>query len=176
MVIDKKLSEKPPIVIKNYFSEDRLSKIINSINSMDKSHWVYEDDYKRYRNGHPYVDKLTMFELDRAREIFDNDKLLPTYSLFCLYNQNDSFLGEHKDNNACTYTLDICLYAKKPWDLYIEGVPYTSESNSAICFYGEDHLNWRDKIEEDNSVLMMFLHFADRDHWWFQANNVESIG
>lgn len=173
--MNTKLIDKTPIVIKNYFNENKLNKIIQSINSMDIDHWTYDREYRRYRNAHPYINKLTMLELDRARQIFGNNELLPTYSLFCLYNENNSFLGEHKDSNACTYTIDICLYAKKPWDLYIEGVPYTSESNSAICFYGEDQLHWRDTIEEDNSVLMMFLHFADRDHWWFQANNVEAI-
>jgi hypothetical protein len=169
------MGDKTPIVIDNYFSNDRLNKIVNSINSMPKSEWTYDHLYRRYRMSSPYVTKLSMFELDRAREIFNNDSLLYTYSLFCLYNQKDSFLAKHKDDNACTYTLDICLYAKNPWDMYIEGVPYQSKTNNAICFYGEDQLHWREEMGEDNSVLMMFIHFADRDHWWFQANNTECI-
>ena len=164
-----------PKVIDNFYSESKRQKIIDTLRSFPKSYWDYDSEFKRYRLHHPYINKLAMLEMDRAREEFNNPDLLFTYALACLYNDNGSTLKKHKDNNACTYTIDICLTSKKPWPLFIEGVPYSLDSNGAVLFYGEDQLHWREDIEEGNSVLMLFMHFADRDHWWFQANNKECI-
>jgi len=166
---------KSPKIIEAYYDEDRLKKIVSSVNSLSLDDWIYDPVHHRYRSTHPYSSKLAMFELDRAREEFKNDKLLFTYSVLCYYNEKDSVLYKHKDGNACTYTIDLCLYSKKPWPLIIENEEYVLNSNDAVLFYGEDQLHWRNPMGEDNSVLLLFMHFADRDHWWFQANNKDCI-
>lgn len=166
---------KSPKIIEKYYDEDRLKKIVSSVNSLSLDDWIYDPVHHRYRSTHPYSSKLAMFELDRAREEFKNDKLLFTYSVLCYYNEKDSVLYKHKDGNACTYTIDLCLYSKKPWPLIIENEEYVLNSNDAVLFYGEDQLHWRNPMGEDNSVLLLFMHFADRDHWWFQANNKDCI-
>lgn len=163
---------KEPWIISPFWTEHRYKDIVNSINSLNKNDWKFEKGLNRYIVNGKYFDKLSMFELDRARKEFDNDNLLYTYSLIALYNQENSNLFKHKDDNACTYTIDICLYAEKPWPLIIEDKEYIISNNEAICFYGEDQLHWRPEFIPGNRVLMMFMHFADRNHWFFQAGKI----
>lgn len=166
---------REPRIIRNYLPEDRLRKIVETVNTFPISSWGWDSSFERYTFYHPYLDKLSMFEMDRAREEFDNDELLFTYSLLSYYNSPKSNLSKHKDDNACTYTIDLCLRTKKPWPLVVEGKEYLLNTNDALLFYGEDQLHWREPMGEDNSVLLFFMHFADRNHWWFQANNKDCV-
>lgn len=162
---------KEPWIISPFFSEDRYKKIMQSINSFPPSAWEYEVACNRYVTANKYLDRLSMYELDRARKEFDSNNLLYSYSLLSLYKDKNSKLEKHKDNNACTYTFDICLYTDKPWPIIIENKEYVINSNEALCFYGEDQLHWRPPFEENNKVLMLFMHFVDKNHWFFYANN-----
>lgn len=166
---------KDPWVISPFWTEQRYREVMNTINSLGKDDWAYEPGANRYIVAGKYFDKLSMFELDRARKEFDNENLLYTYSLIALYNQENSKLDPHYDDNACTYTFDICLYSEKPWPIVIEDKEYTLSKNEAVCFYGEDQYHWRPEFTPGNRVLMMFMHFADRDHWYFQPNKIGGI-
>lgn len=163
---------KEPFIISPFWSDYRYREIMNSINYLDKNKWNLDKENNRYILTDKYFDKLSIFELDRAREYFENDSLLYTYSCLSLYNQENSKLDKHYDNNACTYTIDICLYSEKPWPLFIENKEYIISANEAIFFYGEDQLHWRSEFLPGNKVLMMFIHFADRNHWFFQPNKI----
>lgn len=163
---------KEPWIISPFWSSYRYREIINSINYLDKNKWIFEPENNRYILSDRYLDKISMFELDRARECFNNSNLLYTYSCLSLYNQENSKLEKHKDNNACTYTIDICLYSEKPWPIFIENKEYVLSPNEALCFYGENQLHWRPEFLPGNKVLMMFMHFADRNHWFFQPSKI----
>lgn len=163
---------KDPWIISPFWTEHRYKEIINGINSYSKEDWSFEPAHNRYILQGKYFDKLSMFELDRARKEFNNDNLLYSYSLIALYNQENSQLAPHVDNNACTYTFDICLYSEKPWPLIIEDKEYTISNNEAVCFYGEDQRHWRPEFSPGNRVLMMFMHFVDRNHWYFQPGRI----
>lgn len=139
----------------------------------------WDDDFGRYGIATPdgpkgsflipYHERLVPL----ARDIFKSDTLLPTYALLVHYESDKADLLKHKDSNACTYTIDICLYQNTPWPLWIEGKPYTLEENQAVGFYGEEQLHWREQFPnpETNEVGMLFLHFVEPDHWWFNENN-----
>jgi len=159
---------KTPWIVSPFWSDFRYKEIMASINLYDEKDWNYDEIFNRYLLSGKYFDKLSIYELDRARKEFNNNELLYTYSLVSLYNQENSFLEKHYDNNACTYTIDVCLYAEKPWPLIIEGEEYIINNNEAIFFYGEDQLHWRPDFTPGNRVLMMFIHFADKNHWYFQ--------
>lgn len=173
VVESKKVKRKDPWVISPFFSEDRYKKIINVINSFNKDMWTYDPSCERYIMANQYINRMSIYELDRARKEFEEDDLLWTYSLLSLYQDKDSHLFKHTDTNACTYTIDICLYTKDPWPIIVEGKEYSLNSNEALCFYGEDQEHWRPEFEDGNRVLMMFMHFADRDHVFFHASNKE---
>lgn len=159
---------KDPIVIKNYFAENKYNNILKYINSIDRNRWAYEYESHRYTYQSNYFNTLSILEMDRAREIFKSNTLLYTYSLLALYNDDMSNLKKHKDDNACTYTIDVCLYNKSPWPLIIEDKEYLLYNNEAVCFYGEDQWHERPVFEKDNKVLMLFMHFAEPDHIYFK--------
>jgi hypothetical protein len=112
-----------------------------------------------------YVDLATVI----ARDKFDSQTLLPTYALFAHYEGINAKLHKHLDDNACTYTLDMCLYRKTPWDLWVAGEAYDIEPNSSLAYFGNDQLHWRREFtdKENNKVGMVFFHFAEPDHWYF---------
>lgn len=168
------LKDKDPIIIKNFFPEQRYSGIMNVVQSLEKNSWSHQATWGRYTMSNKWLDKIGIYEIDRARKIFDNNNILFTYSLLSYYSEGSS-LPMHLDDNACTYTLDVCLYAKKPWPLIVEGKEYLLENNEALGFYGNDQIHGRTDFEPGNEVLMLFLHFADKNHWWFQANNKECV-
>lgn len=159
---------KSPKVVKNFFSENKYTRIMNYVNSLNRNEWFYEDLHNRFAFSSEYIDRICMLELDRARDLFNSNTLLYTYSLLAFYENKKSRLLPHKDDNACTYTIDVCLYANKIWPLTVEGNDYHLNKNEALCFYGEDQLHSRPEFEEGNKVLMLFIHFAEPSHIFFQ--------
>lgn len=163
---------KDPILVDNLLSEEDYNRLLASVEN-PKS-FEYSPGFSRYivaDNTIPLLkelaDKLTI----KAREVFNSEKLLPTYILFSHYEgQNpEPSLEKHKDDNACTYTLDLCVYQNEPWDLWVDNKAYTLYPNQALAYYGNDQLHWREKFPnpETNYVAMTFFHFAEPDHWYF---------
>ena len=159
---------KDPWIIKDFFTEKKYNKIMSDINSIPQSFWFFEESQRRYVYQSDYFSRLSLLQLDRARSEFKSDSLLYSYSLLALYNRDDSNLQKHVDNNACTYTFDICLYSEKPWPLIVEDKEYNLSKNEALCFYGEDQFHYRPDFKKGNKVLMLFMHYAEPDHIFFQ--------
>lgn len=158
-----------PIIIEKFFSNKKYNYVMNYVNSIERNRWFFEDMHSRYIiTDSEYLNKLSLLELNRARKVFNSDTLIYTYSLLALYNNDNSRLIRHKDDNACTYTFDICLYAEKPWPLIVEDKEYIIEKNQALSFYGEDQWHERPPFDKDNKVLMLFMHWAEPDHSFFE--------
>jgi hypothetical protein len=125
---------------------------------------------------HLYADKMIeeygQKLVPLAREIFNSKTLLLSYSLFSHYEGHQANLHKHKDTNACTYTIDLCLYQTEPWDLYVEGKPYTLYPNQGLAFLGEEQEHWREEYPNPDTqkVGMVFFHFVEPEHWFFQEN------
>ena len=116
----------------------------------------------------PLINTLHHKLLERARQLFDSSTLLPSYSLFADYSHDEISLFKHRDNNACTYTIDYCVYANEPWGLWVEGQEFVSKDNNAVMFYGEDQEHWRDTRVGKNKIGMMFFHYVEPDHWYYK--------
>ena len=164
---------KSPWVAKNFFPENKYSRLMNYINSLNKNRWSYEEMHHSFCLSSDYIDRVSRLELDRARKLFGSKTMLPTYSLLSFYNNKNSRLLPHKDDNACTYTIDVCLHSDKVWPLTVEGIDYHLNKNEALFFYGEDQLHSRPDFQEGNKVLMLFIHFAEPDHIFFQEPGVD---
>lgn len=161
--------ESPTVVDKLFLDTDfeDLKNIFTDVYSYE-----FDTSFKRYTKTdaedirfQKYVEIATR----KAREIFKSETLLPTYSLFSHYQGVKPQLSKHKDDNACTYTLDFCLYQTGTWDLYVEDKAYTLNPNQALAYYGNDQLHWREEFPYGGSdyVAMIFFHFAEPDHWYF---------
>ncbi len=149
---------------------EQLDRVRSSVaNYKDLS---FDDWFSRYtvnNETNKILDEVFINLTDLARKTFSSKTLLPTYALFSHYEGKNARLHKHIDDNACTYTIDLCLYQKTPWGLWVENKEYMLGENEALAYYGNDQLHWRQQFpdKENNQVAMIFFHFAEPDHWWF---------
>lgn len=163
---------KEPAIIKNFLSNEEYESLYNYLFYKEKDENTYDKYFGRYAFSDPIIDKLAQKITPFAQEYFEDKDLLPSYSLFAHY-QGDASLYRHVDDNACTYTLDMCVYQNQSWELGIEhnGVDkkYTLMPNEALAYYGNDQEHWRDAFpnKENQYVAMIFFHFVKSNHWYF---------
>jgi hypothetical protein len=161
-----------PKILKNFLPQEDFFILKEELSNGLKTLETDSDFGGRLLLGERELPILTEYAnkiLPKARAVFNSQTLLPSYTLFSHYESQDSFLMVHKDDNACTYTLDLCLYYKTPWPLVIEGVSYSLKENEALAFYGEDQVHWRPDFpnKNDNNHGAIFFHFVEPDHWFF---------
>jgi hypothetical protein len=163
---------KDPIIVENLFEDEDYQKLLGLFDNPKK--FEYQQGFSRYVVADNSISELAAFAeqlIPVARKAFGSDSLLPTYTLFSHYEGSDPApsLYRHKDDNACTYTLDMCLYQTEPWDLYVDGKAYTLTPNQALAYYGNDQEHWRETFPKpgEQHVAMIFFHFAEPDHWFF---------
>jgi hypothetical protein len=161
-----------PLLVNHVLDTEEFTKLANAVS--DPKRFEYQAGFSRYvvaDNNLPLLGEIAEKLIPIARETFGSDTLLPTYTLFAHYEGQDPepSLYRHKDDNACTYTLDMCVYQDEPWDLWVENKNYTLYPNQALAYYGNDQEHWREKFPnpETNYVAMIFFHFAEPDHWFF---------
>lgn len=104
---------KDPLLINNILNEEDYNKLLSSVKNPKT--FEYQEGFSRYvisDGSLPILKELAEKLIPKAREAFDSQTLLPTYILFSHYEgQNpEPSLYKHKDDNACTYTLDMCVY------------------------------------------------------------------
>jgi hypothetical protein len=162
---------KKPIIIKNLLTSEELKIVHEQVfNAYQNKNHIWDDWAHRNTIGEYYMPILTQLRerlMPIAIDFFEDKDMLPSYSLYSEYTSQLSNLHKHKDFNACTYTIDLCLKQEKPWGLWIEDKEYILQENEAILFYGEDQLHWREDLTESNNVAMVFFHYAHKDHWYF---------
>lgn len=159
-----------PTIVTDLFPGDQRASLLETCDYLYKFRGSYDPGFGRITSGDdllvPYLHSATLV----ARDVFGEPDLLPTYALWAKYDVPQSNLGKHKDDNACTYTLDYCVRQREPWDVYVEGVPYTLQEGEALAFLGEDQEHWRPDFTKGNVVEMIFFHFVKPDHWYFNAD------
>lgn len=163
---------KKPQLINNILESKDYKSLLQAI-SNPKS-FEYQKGFSRYviaDNSLPILSEFANKLIPTARKTFNSETLLPTYTLFAHYEGQNPVpsLYKHKDDNACTYTLDMCVYQNEPWDLFVEDMAYTLYPNQALAYYGNDQMHWREEFPnpKTNYVAMVFFHFAEPDHWYF---------
>lgn len=159
-----------PSIIDNVFHKNDIDQL--KANVLDYKNFPYDPGFGRYtidQKSLPLLETMSNKLIIMSRYIFQSEHIKPTYALFSHYEGNQASLYKHKDDNACTYTIDYCVYQNTPWDLWVNNEPYTLQENQALAYYGNDQEHWRKEFPEKttNKVGMVFFHFADPDHWWF---------
>lgn len=161
---------KEPFIVKELFDPDFFNKLKTHLYNVEKPKNRFDKGFERFE----YVDNVILEAFDKilpfAKKVFDSDSLIKSYCLFSHYEGINPNLFKHKDDNACTYTLDMCVYQTEPWDIYVEGKAYTLNENEALGFYGNDQEHWREQFPnpENQHVGMIFFHFVEPDHWFNQ--------
>ncbi len=166
------ISVKSPRIVKDVLPNEKTSELTYAIGS--PKNLQFQNGFSRYVASDkelPILSEVANFLTPLARDLFSSKTLMPTYTLFAHYEGSNPppSLYKHKDDNACTYTLDLCLYQTEPWDLWVDDSSYTLYPNQALAYYGNDQLHWREEFPNPGNqvVAMVFFHFAEPDHWWF---------
>lgn len=156
-------------VIENVFPQPEFNRLKRYLMNKQKDPSTFDKGFGRYTFRNKMIDVYSMNLLLLARQTFNSKTLLPSYSLFAHYEGENASLYKHKDDNACTYTLDFCVYQTEPWDLFVDDQAYTLQENQALAYYGNEQMHWREKFPnpENQHVAMIFFHFVEPDHWWF---------
>ena len=162
---------KEPRLITDFLEPDVFKDSVDELNAYTLEEMTYDRGFGRFMLKNPagkMPDRLLNHCLEKAREIFDSPTLLPTYSCYVRYKGARANLVQHRDSNACTYTLDLCLTANAEWPLVVEDKEYLLNPNDALCFYGEDQLHWRTPFpDREHTVIdMLFLHYVEPSHWY----------
>jgi len=167
--LDKLKIVKDPLILDKLFNDEDFKKLKDYLYNKEKTPNSYDKGFGRYAFSDSIVDEYAQKITPFAREVFNSDALIPSYSLFAHYEGEEANLWKHVDDNACTYTIDMCVYQSDPWDLWVEGKPYSLEENQALAYYGNDQMHWREDFPKKDSqhVAMIFFHFVEPDHWYF---------
>jgi hypothetical protein len=158
-----------PVITKNIISNSEIQDLINIIDA-NKDKLSYDPYYGRMVTTDTTIPELMEYSKklrDKAREIFGSKTLEPTYVLFGHYFGENANLKKHKDNGfECMYNLDLCLYQNEPWDVYVEGNPYTLSPGDALSFNGVHNLHWREAFPnpETNEVGMLFFFYTEPEY------------
>lgn len=161
-----------PKILKNVFDEKDFNNLKSYLYNKPKLEINFDKTFGRYCFEDPFIDSYSEKILQTARDVFNSQTLLPSYFLFAHYEGPKASLYSHVDDNACTYTIDMCIYQTEPWDLYVDGEAYTLHENEALAYYGNDQRHWREKFPnpESQHVAMIFFHFVEPDHWFYTKN------
>jgi hypothetical protein len=166
------INVKSPMLIKNLLSPEEFKVLQDHVINMDKSTTSFYDGYSRYQwSASPELNDLHQKLLPIARQYFESDTLLPSFN-FASWYFGDASLEHHTDINACTYSIDLAVYATQDWDLYVEGTPYSLKENDALLYYGEDQEHWREPLvnPDNNVVCNVFFFYVEPNHWFFTAD------
>ena len=161
-----------PFIVNNVFDnvyKSALQKYAMNLWANDSGS-SYSEAFGRYQWANTDVlNEGADLLLPMAREKFKSNTLKPSWNLLVIYQTPKAKLWKHKDDNACTYTVDYCLFQKKPWDLWVEDKPYTLYENDALFMYGNDQEHWREQFPDGdtNLVSYVFYFYCEPDHWYF---------
>jgi len=159
-----------PIIIDNLFSLEEHQEIKMLVqNKKAERSWNdkgLDRSVRKYEELDKYFSKILE---PRAKNIFSDNTLQSSYSAYLGYDRPQAKLTPHKDNNACTYTIDYCLSAKTPWGVVVEGTEYVFGEGQGLAFMGGYDSHWRNEMPDpkNNVVEMIMFHFCPSDHWYF---------
>jgi hypothetical protein len=162
------MRNKSPLLIKNILEEEQFKILQNHVKTIDKSLTNFYGGYSRYEwSNTQELKSIHEALLPFARDKFNSQTLMPSFN-FASWYFGDASLEHHTDINACTYSIDLAVYAEMPWDLYVEGVPYSLDENDALLYYGESQEHWREPlVNPDNKVVCnVFFFYVEPDHWF----------
>lgn len=166
------INVKAPEIVSPLLADSDFRRLETHFKNMDKSAIYFDQSMSRYivaDNNDPILGEYAKKLTSTARKVFNSPTLVPSYTLFAHYEGPNAQLWKHKDDNACTYTLDMCVYQKEPWGLWVDDSEYMLHPNEALAYFGNDQLHWRGPFPNpySNHVAMIFFHFVEPEHWYY---------
>ena len=159
-----------PVLIPKLLDEIQYQDLIDNV--PDFGTGLIDLGRSRHLAENPFITAMGKSLEPVAKEVFGSNTLKSTYSLYCMY-YGQASMEMHRDDNACTYTIDLCLRQSEPWQLIIEGIGYFLFDNQALCYLGNDQEHGRKPKDfgQGGFVEMVFFHFAEPEHPFFSTGN-----
>ena len=163
-----------PFIVKNILTEEELKNLQKHAMNLWATQPTYDESFGRHQwFGHDELFRFHNMLTEVAREYFGSPTLIPSWCLLSAYEGKEAKLWKHKDDNACTYHIDLCVFQKTGWDLWVEvndkDKPYMLQENEGLFMYGNDQEHWREEFPDpkNNLVVNAFFFFCEPDHWYF---------
>lgn len=161
---------KDPELIKSVLSREDLRKLQKYAMKMWVDNPTYDHNFGRHQWANTeelkeFHEKLT----NLAKDHFESNTLKPSWVLMSIYEGVEAKLWKHKDDNACTYHLNLCVFQKTPWSFWVDGKEFSMNENDAVACYGNDQEHWREDFPDPNNNLVcnVFFFYCEPDHWYF---------
>lgn len=161
-------------ILYNVFSKEEMQDIALANERRDDNKEVQNFlgrtrlDYDR-NNLHLLPESLRIKAEDLAKKFLNHDgkKFKFWYYSFVEYNNEYGAprLGPHKDQAPFTASLLCQIESNVSWDVYVDGIPYSLEDNSALTVNVRDQDHWRmdTEFEKGQFLKMAFFHFINEE-------------
>jgi hypothetical protein len=171
--------------IKNFFPAELFEKVKKQLLEMnlgpDGPHF-YHTVAGRWLEEVRFDAETEAEILELAKKTFGSETIIRAGFHTGRYQKQNGIkpqLWKHYDQSACQYSLDVCIDKNIDWQLAVDDVYYDEQPNDCIVFCGNDSMHWRPEFpseDEDKFVHLLFMQFAEPDHWVFtdpqgHANN-----
>lgn len=163
-----RIANMEPFILEETFTADMREGLLRAVDQIiTRGDYGHDAGFGRMTSNddslRPYLEYLTPL----VRDTFQDDTIKPSYLMWARYAGFSANLHPHKDDNACTFTVDYCVRQREPWGLFVEGTEYILQENQSLVFMGEDQEHWRGPFAPGNMVEMIFFHYVRADHWYF---------
>ena len=161
-------------IIYNVFSKEEIQDILLANEKRDDTKEIQDFlgrtrlDYDR-NSLDLLPESLTAKAEKLAKDFLNHDgkEFKFWYYSFVEYNNEygEPRLGPHKDQAPFTASLLCQIESNVNWDVYVEGIPYSLEDNSALTVNVRDQDHWRmeTKFKEGQFLKMAFFHYINED-------------
>lgn len=162
--------------IQNFLPETLFNKVkarVAEINLGPNGPHFYHTVAGRWLEAISFDEETEKEILELARTTFQDNSLIRAgfhVGRYQMQNGVKPQLWKHYDQSACQFSLDICIDKTIDWELVVEDEVFLEQPNSCVVFKGNDHMHWRTEYpstNEDDYVLLLFMQFAQPDHWYF---------
>jgi hypothetical protein len=164
---------KEPILVKGILSQEDFAKLREHTyqHYLDAPADTFDGPgFGRYHlSDAPWLTEVHEKLWPLAKELFGSETLKPAWYQLGIYEGPKAHLDKHVDDNACQYTIDICIVQRTQWPIWVEGKEYKLEENDAVVFYGNAQEHWRETFPDpmNNVVANLFMFYCEPDHWIF---------
>lgn len=161
-------------IIYNVFSKEEIQDILLANKKRDDAKEIQDFlgrtrlDYDR-DSIHLLPESLTAKAEKLAKEFLNHDGKNFKFWYYSFVEYNNEYgeprLGPHKDQAPFTASLLCQIESNVNWDVYVEGIPYSLEDNSALTVNVRDQDHWRmeTRFEEGQFLKMAFFHYINED-------------
>lgn len=155
---------------------DKIKKVVlEKIN--EKEHVHYSKEFKRYYRILRFNDDIHNLLLDISKKQTGDDSLEIIYSQIVKYQIVDGAvpaLTIHKDTDSLgEWIMDIAIDCTIDWPLVIEDESFSNMPNSVFFIRGKEDFHGRNTFpsqNEDDYVLLLFVHLANKDSKYAQIS------